>query len=65
VFTTGDELVHPALPLEPGQIHDSNRELLMGLLRADGLEPTAWPTLAGRSDASLRCCATPRRVSMS
>ena len=30
---------------QPGQIHDSNRELLMGLLRADGLEPTAWPTL--------------------
>ena len=45
VFTTGDELVQPGIPLEPGQIHDSNRELLMGLLRADGLEPTAWPTL--------------------
>jgi molybdopterin molybdotransferase len=45
VFTTGDELVQPGIALEPGQIHDSNRELLMGLLRADGLEPTAWPTL--------------------
>ncbi|KGQ19019.1 Molybdopterin biosynthesis protein MoeA [Lysobacter dokdonensis DS-58] len=45
VFTTGDELIPPGIPLEPGQIHDSNRELLMGLLRADGLEPTAWPTL--------------------
>ncbi len=45
VFTTGDELVPPGMPLAPGQIHDSNRELLMGLLRADGLEPTAWPTL--------------------
>ncbi|KQZ57761.1 MULTISPECIES: gephyrin-like molybdotransferase Glp [unclassified Lysobacter] len=45
VFTTGDELVEPGLPLGPGQIHDSNRELLMGLLRADGLEPTAWPRL--------------------
>ncbi|HEY0660748.1 MAG TPA: gephyrin-like molybdotransferase Glp [Lysobacter sp.] len=45
VFTTGDELVEPGLPLAPGQIHDSNRELLMGLLRADGLEPTAWPAL--------------------
>ena len=45
MFTTGDELVQPGMPLEPGQIHDSNRELLMGLLRADGLEPTAWPTL--------------------
>ncbi len=45
VFTSGDELVEPGLPLQPGQIHDSNRELLMGLLRAEGLEPTAWPRL--------------------
>ena len=45
VFTTGDELVEPGIPLQPGQIHDSNRELLMGLLRAEGMEPTAWPTL--------------------
>lgn len=45
VFTTGDELIEPGMPLAPGQIYDSNRELLMGLLRADGLEPTAWPRL--------------------
>lgn len=45
VFTTGDELVAPGLPLAPGQIHDSNRELLAGLLRAEGLEPTLWPAL--------------------
>ena len=45
VFTTGDELVEPGMPLQPGEIYNSNCELLMGLLRADGLEPTAWPTL--------------------
>jgi molybdopterin molybdotransferase len=45
VFTTGDELVEPGMSLAPGQIYDSNRDLLMGLLRADGLEPTAWPRL--------------------
>lgn len=45
VFSTGDELVEAGLPLAPGQIYDSNRDLLMGLLRADGLEPTAWPRL--------------------
>lgn len=45
VFSSGDELVEPGLPLAPGQIYDGNRELLMGLLRAEGLEPTAWPRL--------------------
>ena len=45
VFTTGDELVEPGLPLAPGQIYNSNRGLLMGLLRAEGLEPVAWPSL--------------------
>ncbi|RPE81699.1 molybdopterin molybdotransferase MoeA [Vulcaniibacterium tengchongense] len=45
VFTSGDELVEPGMTLAPGEIYDSNRELLMGLLRGDGLEPTAWPRL--------------------
>jgi molybdopterin molybdotransferase len=45
VFTTGDELVEPGLPLRPGELYDGNRELLMGLLRADGFEPVAWPRL--------------------
>ena len=45
VFCTGDELVEPGLPLGPGQLYNSNRELLMGLLRREGLEPVAWPTL--------------------
>lgn len=45
LFTTGDELRRPGEPLAPGEIHDSNRELLMALLRAEGLEPTAWPVL--------------------
>ncbi len=45
VFATGDELVEPGLPLARGQVYNSNREQLMGLLRAQGLEPVAWPTL--------------------
>ncbi|TXH65115.1 MAG: molybdopterin molybdotransferase MoeA [Lysobacteraceae bacterium] len=45
VFTTGDELVEPGLPLAPGELYDSNRELLMALLHADGLAPVAWPRL--------------------
>ena len=51
VFTTGDELVEPGLPLQPGQLYNSNRELLMGLLRADGFEPVAWPTLSDDPEA--------------
>ena len=61
VFTTGDELVEPGLPLRPGQIYNSNRELLMGLLRAEGLEPVAWPTLAddpARMETVLRDAAS-------
>ena len=45
VFATGDELVEPGVPLAHGQVYNSNREQLMGLLRAQGLEPVAWPTL--------------------
>jgi len=52
VFTTGDELVEPGLPLQPGEIYNSNRELLLGLLRAAGLEPTAWPTLPDDPDCT-------------
>lgn len=57
VFTTGDELVEPGLPLRPGELYNSNRELLMGLLRADGYEPVAWPNLGddpATIDAGLR-----------
>lgn len=60
VFTSGDELVEPGLPLAVGEIYDSNRELLMGLLRADGLDPTAWPRLpddARRVEIALRDAA--------
>lgn len=45
VFTSGNNLVEPGMPLATGHVYDSNRELLMGLLRADGMEPTAWPRL--------------------
>jgi molybdopterin molybdotransferase len=60
VFTSGDELIEPGMPLAPGEIYDSNRELLMGLLRADGLEPTAWPRLpddSKRVEIALRDAA--------
>jgi molybdopterin molybdotransferase len=57
VFTTGDELVEPGMSLNPGELYNSNRELLMGLLRADGYEPVMWPNLIDEPaaiDAGLR-----------
>jgi len=33
LFSTGDELQQPGAPLSPGQIYDSNRYTLMGMLR--------------------------------
>ena len=38
VFSTGDELAEPGAPLRPGAIHDSNRVLLVALLRRLGTE---------------------------
>jgi molybdopterin molybdotransferase len=39
VLSTGDELVEGPVPLQPGQIRDSNRRTLISLLRRDGFTP--------------------------
>lgn len=39
VFSTGDELVEPPAELGPGQIYDSNRSALVGLLAESGFDP--------------------------
>lgn len=38
VLTTGNELIEPGQPLQPGQIHDSNRILVSAMLDAAGME---------------------------
>lgn len=55
VFATGDELLPPGVQLGPGQIHESNRALLLGLLQAPWLRTIDLgivaddPALLGRS----------------
>ncbi len=44
-FSTGDELVALQQPLQPGQIYDSNRYLLNGLLKHPWLQTTDLGTL--------------------
>jgi molybdopterin molybdotransferase len=38
IFSTGDELIDPPLPLQPGQIYNSNRYALTGLLQQMGMQ---------------------------
>ncbi len=40
VFATGNELIEPGNPLQPGQIHNSNGHMLAALLRAQGFAVT-------------------------
>ncbi|GAA0707049.1 molybdopterin-binding protein [Dokdonella soli] len=51
LFVTGDELVPPDRPLGFGQIHDSNRYSLGGLLRGAGIEPEPIAHLRDDPDA--------------
>ncbi|MFB6285791.1 MAG: gephyrin-like molybdotransferase Glp [Candidatus Bipolaricaulia bacterium] len=45
VMTTGDEVVEPGQPLQPGQVYDANTPLMAGWLRAQGLTSVSAQTL--------------------
>ncbi|TYC55619.1 molybdopterin molybdotransferase MoeA [Marinobacter sp. BW6] len=52
ILSTGDELVDPGTPLGPGQIYNSNRFTLMGLLTEAGCEVVLCETLRDRREAT-------------
>jgi len=52
IFSTGDELVDPGLPLAPGQIYNSNRATLIGLIQTLGLTPIDLGTVGDSPEAT-------------
>ncbi|PHQ25666.1 molybdopterin molybdenumtransferase MoeA [Marinobacter guineae] len=52
ILSTGDELVDPGTPLAPGQIYNSNRFTLLGLLAQAGCEVVLCETLRDKREAT-------------
>lgn len=55
VLSTGNELARSSDPLEPGQIRDSNRPLLLALLRQSGFTAIDLGIAQDSHDDILRC----------
>lgn len=53
ILSTGDELVEPGNPLSPGQIYNSNRYILKGLLEGLGMEAVDLGCVADTREATL------------
>jgi molybdopterin molybdotransferase len=61
VFSTGDEVVEPGLPLRPGAVYDANRYAVMGLLRGLGAEVTDLGILGDQGERTRAAIAEAAR----
>ncbi len=52
IFSTGDELVEPGQVLQPGQIYNSNRATLIGLIQSLGMIPVDLGTVPDSLEAT-------------
>jgi len=52
LLATGNELVEPGRPLQPGQIYESNRALLAALLKRAGAQPEIFPLVPDTMEAT-------------
>jgi molybdenum cofactor synthesis domain-containing protein len=60
VLSTGNEIVDPGQPLQPGQIYDINKFTLGAIIREHGAVPVPYPTAADTHEAldrALDACA--------
>ena len=57
ILSTGDELVEPGLPLASGQIYNSNRYILTGLLHSLGMEVVDVGCVADTQASTLSALA--------
>ena len=52
IFSTGDELVEPGNIIRPGQIYNSNRSMLIGLIESLGMQAVDLGTVADTPEAT-------------
>jgi molybdopterin molybdotransferase len=62
ILSTGDEILRPGEPFEPGKVYDANAPMLRGLVAAAGAEPTDLGVLPDAPDSVLAALAEASRT---